>query len=460
MYIGKQSAFRAAMLAGALCAPMSARGNAPERKDGESLTTEVKAAVDLLGKTFEEFKTKNDERMKQFETKRGEDAVTKDEVEKLNKGIDDAKAMLQKRIDEFEAKANRLQLTGAAVGADEAKAAAQFGELIGQKDYDAEKLKEYKADLSGYLRRAEAKAVTMSVASDPSGGFWVTPDVSGRMVKKIYESTPMRQLANVVAIGTDRLEGPIDNGEGAALWVGESAARTQTDAPQLGMWAIDVNELYAYPKVTQKLLEDAKIDVEAWLADKSTNKFSRTEATAFVNGDGNQKPKGILQYPIVATTDATRPWGSFQYMPSGAAGDFAATNPADALIKLIFELKTGYRQNAKWLAARRTIGSVRQLKDGQGNYLVDLRLRDGAMVETIFGYDVVDGEDMPAVAANKFGLAFGDFSEAYTIVDRLGTSVVRDNITTPGFVKFHMRRRVGGGAVNFEALKFLKFATS
>jgi HK97 family phage major capsid protein len=113
------------------------------------------------------------------------------------------------------------------------------------------------------------KAITMQVASDPSGGFWVTPDVNGRMVKKIYDSTPMRQLANVVAIGTDRLEGPIDNGETDAQWVGESGTRSQTDAAQLGMWAIDVNELYAYPKVTQKLLEDSKIDVEAWLADKS-----------------------------------------------------------------------------------------------------------------------------------------------------------------------------------------------
>jgi HK97 family phage major capsid protein len=115
------------------------------------------------------------------------------------------------------------------------------------------------------------KAQTLQVGQDPAGGYWVTPDTSGRIVKKVYESTPMRQLATVVSIGTDKLEGPIDNGEADAAWVGETTTRAQTDTPQLGMWEIPVHELYAYPKVTQKLLEDAKIDVEAWLADKSTS---------------------------------------------------------------------------------------------------------------------------------------------------------------------------------------------
>ena len=450
MFIGNQGA----LLAGATPIPF-----AIERKDETGLTVEVKKAVDELGKTFEEFKTKNDERLKQAE-KKGEDAVTKDEVEKLNKGIDDAKAELKKRLDELEAKANRMALGGSAEGDREAKAARDFGEQIGQKDFDPEKLVEYKADLGTYLRRNEVKAQTMMVAADPSGGFWVTPDVSGRMVKKIYETTPMRQLASVVSIGTDRLEGPIDNGEFDAAWVGETETRNQTDASQLGMWAIDVNELYAYPKVTQKLLEDSKIDVESWIADKATSKFGRKENSAYVTGDGVRKPKGVLSYATSNATDAIRPWGTFQYMPSKAAADFASANPADALVDLIFELKPGYRQNAKFLMARRTTGSIRKLKDGQGNYLVDLRLRDNALVETIFGFEVVGGEDMPAVAANALPIAFGDFAEAYTIVDRLGTSVIRDNITTPGFVKFLMRRRVGGGAVNFEALKFLKMATS
>ena len=434
---------------------------APERKDTEALPAEIKAAVADLARTIEDFRKKNDEEQKQFLKKGSSDVVSREEVDRINAGIDEAKAALQKKIDDLEAKANRLSLgAGTPEGQAEAKAARLFGEQIGKTDLTVDEFKTYRADLAGYIRRAEVKAVTMQVATDPSGGFWVTPDVAGRMVKKIYDSTPMRQLANVVSIGTDRLEGPIDNGETDAAWVGESQTRAQTDASQIGMWGIDVNELYAYPKVTQKLLEDAKIDVEAWLADKASGKFARKEATAFVNGDGVQKPKGFLQYAIASTDDATRAWGTLQYVASGGASGFASSNPADALINLIFELKSGYRQGAGFLMARRTQGAVRKLKDGQGNYLVDLRMRDGALVESIFGFPVTTGEDMPAIGANVYPIAFGDFAEAYTIVDRLGTSVVRDNITQPGFVKFHMRRRVGGGMVNFEALKLLKMATS
>lgn len=446
MFIGN----RGAMLPGAT--PLGL-----ERKD-DNLTIEIKGAVDTLGKTFEEFKKKNDQRLDQAE-KKGEDAVTKDELEKLNTAVDEAKSALDKRLDEFEAKANRLQLGAGGEVPAEVKAANEFGELIGKGDYAPDELKQYRTDLDQYLRRNEVKATTMQVAIDPSGGYWVTPDVSGKMVKKIYDTTPMRQLANVVSIGTDRLEGPIDNGEADAAWVGESETRSQTDLSQLGMWAIDVNELYAYPKVTQKLLEDAKINVESWISDKASSKFSRKENSAFVNGDGVRKPKGILSYATSTDADATRGWGTFQHVVSGHASGFAASNPADKFLDLIFELNPAYRQNANFLMARRTMRDIRKLKDGQGNYLVDLRLRDGALVESIFGFGVTDGEDMPAIGAGNLPIAFGDFAEAYTIVERLGTSVVRDNITQPGFVKYHMRRRVGGGAVNFEALKFFKIST-
>lgn len=448
---------RAALMAGAtLLGPLA---RAPEIKESAGLTGEIKSAVDALTTTFEAFKTKNDQQLAELGKKR-EDVLTKEEVERIQDALDTQIKAVKKAQEDFEAKANRLQLFTGPQGAEEAKAAAAFADLIGKQGYSPEELKAYRADLGNYLRRSEAKATTMQVAIDPAGGYWVTPDVSGRMVQKIYETTPMRQLANVVQIGTDRLEGPIDNGEFDAAWVGEAAPRNQTDTSGTGMWSIDVNELYAYPKVTQKLLEDARIDVEAWISNKATSKFARKENAAFVNGTGVQQPKGFLTYTTSAADDSTRPWGTFQYVPTGAAGAFANAAPADCYLTLIFELKAAYRQDASFLMARRTMRETRKLKDGQGNYLVDLRLRDSALVETIFGFPVVDGEDMPAIAANSLSVAFGDFEEAYTIVDRLGTSVVRDNITQPGFVKFNMRRRVGGGAVNFEALKLLKFAAN
>jgi HK97 family phage major capsid protein len=444
---------RAQLMAGAASIP-----DGLEVKDGGNLDTATKEAVDLLGKTFAEFRTKNDARLEQL-SKKGEDAVTKDELEKINKGLDALKDEINKQLEETLKKTNRLSLTGGgdADGAREAKAARAFGELVGKADYSIEDLREYKKDLARFIRRNEAKASVLSVGVDPAGGYMVTPDTSGRMVKKIYDSTPMRQLANIVSIGTDKLEGPIDNGEMDAQWVGEQTVRAGTDSPEFGMWSIDVHELYAYPTVTQRLLEDAKIDVEGWLGDKASSKFARKENTAFISGNGVLKPKGLMTYDFVATDDATRAWGKFQFMLSGHA---TLINSADALINLIFELNPAYRQAARFLLARRTQRDIRKLKDGQNNYLSGLQLADGVLTEQLLGFGTTEGEDMPAIGAGAYPVAFGDFAETYTIVDRLGISVIRDNITRPGFVKFLMRKRVGGGATNFESCKMLKVAAA
>jgi HK97 family phage major capsid protein len=78
--------------------------------------------------------------------------------------------------------------------------------------------------------------------------------------------------------------------------------------------------------------------------------------------------------------------------------------------------------------------------------------------ETLLGYAVTRAEDMPALATNSLSLAFGDFAQAYQIVDRQGIRVLRDPYTSKPYVKFYTTKRVGGGVVNFEAIKLMKFA--
>jgi HK97 family phage major capsid protein len=444
-------------MAGATAIPLE---RSLETKDAGITDVDLKNAIDGVGKLITDFRAKHDQEI--AEIKAGKpDVITKTELETIQKAIDDAILAVKERTDEIEAKANRLALGG---GGDDAarqlKAAAEFGKMAGKKDVTPEQLVEYKTALEAFLRNPEQKTQTLMVGSDPAGGYWVTPDKTGRLVQKVYETTPMRQLANVVTIGTDQLEGMIDNGENDASWAGEQTARAQTDTGQIGQWKIEVFELYAYPMVTQKLLEDATIDVEAWLAAKAANKFSRKENAAFVNGTGIIQPRGLLNYTVNQTSDDTRAWGTMQSVKTGADGAYgAATAGSDKILDLIFETKAAYRQNAKFLMSRRTNGATRKIKDGQGNYAYGLGLREGALVEQLFGFDVVDGEDMPIFStAGNLAIAYGDFNEAYTIVDRLGITVIRDNITKPGFVKFNMRKRVGGGVVNFEAVKFLQFS--
>jgi HK97 family phage major capsid protein len=426
------------------------RGVASVRADA----SEPAALVKQIKAAFEEFKTANDQRIQALE-KGKSDVIVDEKVEKINAVITD----LQGQLADVAAKAAARGL-GGNEGNDSVKAAARFSAERGV-DVSPEDFAAYAKGLNVYMRRGGNTPATvmaaMSVGADPDGGYSVTPDTSGRIVKRIYETSPMRQVASVVSIGTDRLEGFNDLGEGTAGWVGETAPRPATGTPQLGKWEIPVHEMYAFPQATQKLLDDSMFDIEAWLADKTADKFIRTENAAFLNGDGELKPRGLLTYPTAATADATRPWGTFQHVLTGTDGTFGSTtNGTDKLIDLVYSVKAGYRANAAFMMSRATIGAVRKLKDGQGNYAWQPSL-SALSGGTILGFNVVEAEDMPAMAQDSLSIAFGDFREAYQIVDRVGIRVLRDALTNKPYVGFYTTKRVGGDAIHFEAVKFLRF---
>jgi HK97 family phage major capsid protein len=418
-----------------------------DASDPAALVTQIKTA-------FEEFKAANDQRIKALETGKS-DVVLDQKVDTINATITD----LQAQLADVAAKAAAQGISGGG-DTDSAKIAAQFAKERGVAMSTAE-FSAYREGLNVYMRRGGQTPrdvmAAMSVGSDPDGGYTVTPDVSGRIVKRIYETSPMRQVASVVSIGTDRLEGFNDLGEGTAGWVGETAPRPATSTPQLGKWEIPVHEMYAFPQATQKLLDDSMFDIEAWLADKTADKFIRTENAAFLNGDGVLKPRGLLTYPTLATADASRAWGTFQHVLTGTDGTFGTTtNGTDKLIDLVYSVKAGYRANANFMMSRATIGAVRKIKDGQGNYAWQPSL-SALSGGTILGFNVVEAEDMPAMAADSLSVAFGDFREAYQIVDRVGIRVLRDPLTNKPYVGFYTTKRVGGDAIHFEAVKFLKF---
>jgi HK97 family phage major capsid protein len=436
-----------------------------ERKDSGAVDPAVSALFAEQLKTFEAFKATNDALDKEVKKLGSADALTEEKLAKINKTLDelgDSIKLSQKHAEEIEAKFNRGGLGGRGGEDAEIKAAGDFAALTGQA-VTLDDFRDYKKGFATYMRKGpdgrQPELKGLSVGSDPDGGYLVTPDVSGRMVKKIYESSPIRQVASVITVGTDSLEGPIDNGEAGAGWVGEKATRPETATPQLGKWIIPVNEVYAEPRATQKVLDDAMIDLEAWLASKVADKIARVENAAFVSGDGQLKPKGLFSYNFAATTDkaGTRPWGTFEFLGTGVSGAFAASNPADAIYDLVYRLKAGYRTNARFMMTRATVGAIRKFKDSTGQYLWQPALTAG-QPQTILGYEVAEGEDVAEIAANSYSIAFGDFAETYQIVDRVGISVLRDPFTLKGWVKFYTRRRTGGGAVNFESMKFLKFA--
>lgn len=421
-------------------------------------------AVDALHVAFEEFKKANDERLSQIEKKGSADVVTESKLAKIEADIQQA----QKIADEAVLASKRqsrvvTDAKGEAVDLD--KKAQDWASTIARRrgmvvgSYTASDLDGYKAAFDTFLRKGEEvmgpdERKALSVGSDPDGGYVVNPDLSGRIVMKVFESSPMRAYASIQAISSDALEGIFDLGEAGSGWVGETDSRAETSTPQLGKWRIPAHELYAKPKATQKLLDDASINMEQWLAGKVAEKFARDEAAAFVSGSGVNKPRGFLTYPDGSTLP-----GTIEQFASGASGALAsAPSGGDVLINALYGLKAQYRANAVWFMNRATAALVRKAKDSDGSYLWQPGIQAGQPA-TLLGYPMASFEDMPAPAANSLSIAVGDMREAYQIVDRIGIRTLRDPYSAKPYVEFYTTKRVGGDVVNFEALKLIKLGS-
>jgi HK97 family phage major capsid protein len=430
-----------------------------------SLTTEIqgfrKNSVALPA--WEEFKAENDKRLGLLEKKPSVDPVLEEKVNKIAELV----AREQERFDQFNATLTRLnmQVTHETTP-DLREHARQFFQtkssrhnpslVLAPEHIDIQAYTDYKTNWNRYVRKGEQilgpdEFKALSVGSDPDGGYLAPPDLTGRTITRIFETSPLRQLASVQSISTQQLEGLVDKDDIIGSWVGETAARPQTATPKWAKWIISPFEQYANPAATQTLLDDAQIDVEAWLQRKLADKFARDEAAAFILGQGptlpgTTMPRGITTYPATSATG----WNAIAQIHSGNATQLTS----DGIISLTFALKEPYYANANYLMNRTTVATVMKLKTGAGDYLWHQGLSEG-QPSTMLGYPVRFAADMPDVTevapGLKLPIAFGDFREGYQIVDRIGIRILRDPYTAKPFVLFYSTRRVGGDVVNFDA---------
>ncbi len=417
--------------------------------------TEFKSMIEEIGKDFHTYKKDNDTQLELL--KKG--IKDSQQVEKVDK-IDKALTELVAKKDELVLKMKQLmaaQSTGD-IEADPAEVEAKSlyhsflrdginckGGSSGQGNEFFDK--KYIPKIDPETGKPERKA--MSVISDPDGGYMVTADMSGRMIKKIFETSDMRRVASVQSIATDALEGINDLGEASYGWVGETAARPATANSQIGKWRIPVHEMYAMPTVTQKLLDDANFNPEQWLAEKLADRFARAENDAFVNGTGVAKPRGFLTYPNGTTLGST-------IEQKGSASNGEVT--ADTLIEFVGMLKTSYRARAQWGMHRLTLVKLHKIKDAENRYLWDPGL-NGKMQQQFLGYQLNEFNDMPVPATDALAICFADWKEFYQIVDRIGIRVLRDPFTNKPYVQFYATKRTGGDVLNFEAGKLYKLGT-
>jgi HK97 family phage major capsid protein len=414
---------------------------APERKGAAENAFELKDAFEDFLVAFEGFKEANDERLGEIERKLSADVVTEEKVNRISDALDSQKRL----IDRLVLKGRRPEL-GSAAGAGRAIEASEHKAAF--------ELYVRSGEVSG-LKRLEAKA--LSSVTTPDSGYLVPPETEAEIGRRLAVVSPIRSIAGVRTVSSNSYRKPFATTGFETGWVGETDARPETDTPTLVELEYPVMELYAMPAATQALLDDTAIDIDQWIAGEVEMAFATQEGAAFVNGDANKKPKGFLDYTKVA--EASWTWGSIGYLVTGVSGGFAASNPSDILVDLIYTLKAGYRQNAHFVMNRKVQGAIRKFKDADGNYLWAPPTSANGRA-TIMNFPVAEAEDMPDIGANSHSIAFGDFSRGYLIVDRQGVRVLRDPYSQKPYVLFYTTKRVGGGVQDFDAIKLVKFGTS
>jgi HK97 family phage major capsid protein len=393
--------------------------------------------LDDLQQIFEAFKATNDEQLGQFEQRGAVDPVTTEKLTRIEQALDNQ----QRQFDSLILRGNRLSL--------------------GVTKSDTEL--DHKAAFNSYIRKGDLTRLTtlerkaLSVGSEADGGYLAPPQLESTIGTALRTASPMRSISGVLQISAGTYKKPFSLGGTDAGWVGETADRPQTASPRLAELSFPAMELYAMPAATLPLLDDSLVNIDDWLANEVQFAFAKQESQAFVAGDGVTRPKGFLSYPKTANTAWT--WGSIGYVPSGAAAGFAASDPAAAIIDLVYALKSAYRVNARFVLNRLTQAAIRKMKDAGGHYLWQPSLASGEPA-TLMGFPVSECEEMPDIAAGSFSLAFGDFGRGYLIVDRAGTRILRDPFVAKPYVLFYTTKRVGGGVQDFDAIKLMKFAVS
>lgn len=406
--------------------PRKLRGIVSVRADASG---DLKALIANLNTDWAAFKATMADKDKEL-AKKFDDVVTTDKLDRINASVGD----LQKLIDETNAK-----IAAMAIGA---------GSDANVKD------REYSDAFTAHVRRGDVQA-SLNKGTDPEGGYLAPTEWDRTIIDKLKLVSPMRQIASVQTISTAGFSKLYNLRGTTSGWVGEKAARPETNTPPFGSMTFTPGEIYANPAATQAMLDDAQINLESWLADEVQTEFAYQEGLAFIAGDGTNKPAGFLTFITGGSNAAKNPLGAIEVKTAASGAAFTS----DELLELIYLLPSVYSAGAGWVMNRTTQGVIRKMKDGQQNYLWQPSYVAGQPAQ-IAGYPVTEMPGMPDIALSSVPVAFGDFRRGYLIVDRTGVRVLRDPYSNKPYVMFYTTKRVGGGVNNPETIKVLKMKAS
>lgn len=462
----KTSTITARMLAhqAILRAKMSATAGVYEKREDPTIAT-VAAAIDAIGVAFHEYKATNDARLEAI--KKGTSTESLDaKLAKMDAYID-AVTEAKNRLERLETKMAR---PGAFGGSDKPGESAESVEYKNaflswmRNPEDPERKSAIhsagrKLELRNKAEGLETRAAAVVTSTGASGGYALPEQIEQSIARLSVDISPIRQIATVRTVGTTDYKELFDINGAGFEWLGEGDTRNQTNTPDLVEVAPTFGMASAKPQASEESLDDLFFNVEGWLVTSAAETLAAGEGAAYVSGNGTKKPTGFLAGPTpVTTTDASRAFGTLQYIASGQAA--ALPTSLDNFLDVIYSLRARYRANATWVTSKLVLAALRKYKEATTNAYMWAGPTAAGQPSTFFGYPIVEAEDMPAVGAGVFAVAFGDFREGYLIADRVGMRITRDEITTPGYVKFYIRRRTGGKIRNSQAIKLLKIAAS
>lgn len=402
--------------------------------------------------------------------------VRQDEADKVNAIANKATEDVNKRMDELEIAAKRIPKRGSTGSIEQDRkliedymlmeksfaAAGQrkmsFKEILKlEKEPDLDKLSGYKSAFYEYLAIDE-KAMSpesykaLQVGIDVDGGYTVTPFMSSRISQRLFESDPIRQLTSVETIATDAYEMFLDDDEAGAEWEGETVQNDDETTPKMKKKRIPVHILATHPKMTQMLIDDSNINIEAWLSNKVGDKFSRTESAAFVTGNSIGQPTGFGTYPNWDTA-GTYQSAAIERTNMGHATKFTT----DGLIDVKYSMIEQYLTRGTWLTNRLNVRDIMKLKDGDSQYIWRPGITEGQPA-ILLGLPFRMSTTVATAGASALAIYLADWKQAYLIVDRQGINVQRDPFTKKPFIEFYTRKRVGGDVINYQAIKIGKIA--
>lgn len=402
---------------------------------------DIKSAISEMNSAFEEFKKSYDQKL-----------------ENVEKGIADP--LLDEKINAIEAKMDSLEEVNQTLTLQKSRQEQQeeqMDRIESMLRRPASGLETTQIDASikawdTFMRKGkdgmdpmELKALT--VGTDATAGNLAPAEYVNELIKVITEISPVRSVARIRQTSNKEIEVPSKTATFAAAWTAEAGSRTETTGYTTSLNTIPTHELYALVDISSALLEDSVFDLEAEMNTEFAEQFAKAEGTAFISGNGTNKPTGITDGSVVASTAAAA----------------VAAIATDDLMDLVHDLKSEYARTATFMLNRSTLGAIRKLKDTAGQYIFQTGFSgQSGLPNTILGHPYVEAPDVADIGASAKSVIFGDFRRGYMIVDRVALSVLRDPYSqaSSGNVRYIARRRVGGEVVLAEAMRVLAHPAS